>query len=70
MGFRYGKSLKDHLVRAKLPNNEITARSESFGKAFVTLYAIQTLFLPKAVVKHLKLKVGYLAVTLRRSFIF
>ena len=36
---------------------------------FVTLYAIQTLFLAKPVVKHLKLKVGYLIVTLRRSFI-
>ena len=31
-GFRNGKSLKDHLVRAKLPNVEITGRSESCGK--------------------------------------
>ena len=34
---------------------------------FLTLYAIQTLFLPKPLMKHLKYKVGYL--TLRRSFI-
>ena len=32
VGFRNGKSLKDHLVRAKLPNVEITERSESCGK--------------------------------------
>ena len=32
VGFRNGKSLKDHLVRAKLPNVEITGRSESCGK--------------------------------------
>ena len=32
VGFRNGKSLKDHLVRAKLPNVEIAARSESCGK--------------------------------------
>ena len=31
-GFRNGKSLKDHLVRAKLPNVNITGRSESCGK--------------------------------------
>ena len=31
-GFRNGKSLKDHLVRAKLPNAEITGRSESCEK--------------------------------------
>ena len=31
-GFRNGKSLKDHLVRAKLPNVEFTGRSESCGK--------------------------------------
>ena len=30
--FRNGKSLKDHLVRAKLPHVEITGRSESCGK--------------------------------------
>ena len=29
VGFRNGKSLKDHFVRAKLPNTEITGRSES-----------------------------------------
>ena len=31
-GFPNGKSLKDHLARAKLPNVEITRRSESGGK--------------------------------------
>ena len=31
-GFRNGKSLKDHLVRAKLPNVEVAGRSESCGK--------------------------------------
>ena len=31
-GFRNGKNLKGHLVRAKLPNVEITGRSESCGK--------------------------------------
>ena len=41
VGFRNGKSLKDHLVRPKLPNVEITGSSESVR--FVTLYAIQTL---------------------------
>ena len=30
--FRNGKSLKDHLVTVKLPNGEITGRSESCGK--------------------------------------
>ena len=67
--FCSGKSLKD---RAILPNVEITGRCESCGKGtvrFVTLCAIQTLFLPKTVVRHLKSKVGYLTVTLRKSFI-
>ena len=32
MGFRNGKRLKDHLVRAKLPNVEATGRSELCGK--------------------------------------
>ena len=32
VGFHNGKSLKDHLVRAKLPNVEIAGRSESCGK--------------------------------------
>ena len=32
VGFRNGKSLKDHLVRAKLPNAEIAGWSESCGK--------------------------------------
>ena len=32
LGFRNGKSLKDHLARAKLPNVEITGRRESCGK--------------------------------------
>ena len=61
------------MVRAKLPNVEITGRSESCGKGncqFMTLYAIQTVLPPKPVVKHLKFKVGYLTVILRRSFIF
>ena len=63
-----GKSLKDHLFRAKLPNVEITGRSEScLTVRFVTLYAIQMLFLP--VVRHSKFKVWYLTVTLRRLLI-
>ena len=72
-GFGNGKNLKDHLVRAKLPNVEITGRSESCGKGncqFMTLYAIQTLLPPKPVVKHLKLKVRYLTVTPKGSLIF
>ena len=32
VGFRDGKSLKSHLARAKLPNVEITGRSESCWK--------------------------------------
>ena len=32
VGFPNGKSLKDQLVRAKLPNVEITGRSETCGK--------------------------------------
>ena len=32
VGFRNGKSLKDHLVRAKLPNVEIPGRSGTCGK--------------------------------------
>ena len=32
VGFHNGKSLKDHLIRAKLPNVEITRRSESCEK--------------------------------------
>ena len=32
VGFRNGKSLKDDFVRTKLPNGEITGRSESCGK--------------------------------------
>ena len=31
-GFRYGKSLKDHLIRAKLTNVEKIGKSESCGK--------------------------------------
>ena len=72
VGFRNGKSLKDHLVRAKLLNVEITGGLNHVRKGtvrFVTLCATQTLFLPKPVVKLLKFKVGYLTVTLRRSFI-
>ena len=72
VGFRNRKSLKDHLVRVELPNVEITGRSESCEKGkvrFASFCAIQTLFLPKPVVRHLKFKVGYLTVTLRRSFI-
>ena len=68
VGFRNGESLKDHLVRAKLPNVEKRKRKRT--AMFVTLYAIQTPLPPKPVVKHLKYKVEYLTVTLRRSFIF
>ena len=32
LGFCNGKSLKDHLVRAKLPNVQITGKSELCGK--------------------------------------
>ena len=70
--FCNGKSLKDHSVREKYPNVKITDRPESCGKEncqVLTLYVIQTLFLPKLVVKHLKFKVEYWTVTLRRSFI-
>ena len=61
VGFRNGKSLSDHWVRAKLPNVEITGRSVGKGIVwFVTLYAIQTLLPPKPVVKHLKFQSGIL----------
>ena len=71
VGFRNGKSLKDQLVRAKLLNAEITGRSESCGKGKcqVCYLICDTLFLPKLVVRRLNFKVGYLTVTLRRSFI-
>ena len=70
VGFRNGKSLKDHLVRANLPNVEIAGKSESCGKGNrqVCDYICNTLLPPKPVEKHLKFKVGYLTVTLRRSF--
>ena len=60
VGFYNSKSLKDHLFKVKSPNVEITGRSESCGKGQVrslTLYVIQTLYLPKPVVKHSKLNV-------------
>ena len=38
--------------------------------SFLTLYAIQTFLPPKPVVNHLKFKLGYLTVILRKSFIF
>ena len=59
VGFRNGKSLKDHLVRATLPNVKITGRSESFvkGNCQVCNFICNTFFLPKSVMKHLKFKV-------------
>ena len=56
----------------ELPNVEITGRSESCvkGNSQVCEFLCDTdIFLPKPVVRHLKFKVGYLTVTLRRSFI-
>ena len=41
-GFRNGKSLKDHLVGAKLPNVEITGRSESCGNCQVCHFLCDT----------------------------
>ena len=73
VGFRNGKILKDHLVRAKLPNFEITGSSESCGKGKCQVcdFICDTdTFTPKPVVKHLKFKMGYLTITLRRSLIF
>ena len=72
VGFRNGNSLKDRLVKAKLPKFEKQEGLNHVAKRtvrFVTLYSIETLFLPKPVVKHLQFKVGYLTVTLGRSFI-
>ena len=70
-----GKCIKNHLVGAKLRNVEITGSITGLyqeGKGTVrsvASYVTQTLSKPKLVVKHLKLKVGYLTVTLTRSFI-
>ena len=40
VGFRNGKSLKDHLVRAKLPDVAITERSESCGTVEWLLHGV------------------------------
>ena len=69
--FCNGKSLKDHLVRLKLSNVEITGRSESCGKANCHIFdfACNTVtFLPKPVVKHLKFKVRHVPITVIRLF--
>ena len=73
VGFRNGKSLKDHLVRAKLTNVEIAGRSESCrkGNCQVCDYICDTdAFTTKACGETFKIQSGYLTVTLRRSFIF
>ena len=73
VGFRNSNSLKDHLFRAKLPNVEITARSESCGKGNCQVCDIicdTDTFTTKACGETFKFKVGYLTVILRRSFIF
>ena len=55
VGFRNGKSLKIHLVRAKLPNLEIKERSESCRKdKFLVCEFIRDTDTTKAMVKHLK----------------
>ena len=72
VGFRNGKILKDHLVRAKLPNFEITGRSESCGKGNCQVcdFICDTdTFSTKACGETFKIQSGYLTVTLRRSFI-
>ena len=70
VGYHNCKSLKDHLVRVKLPNVEITGRSESYGKRSCQVFDFicDTVFLSKPVVKHSEFKVGNSTVTLRRSF--
>ena len=57
--FRNGKSIKDHLLRAKFSNVETTGRSESCGKenCQVCDFICDTdTFSTKAVVKHLNVK--------------
>ena len=66
-----GKSLKDHLVRAKVPNVEITGRSESCGKGNCQVcdFICDTdTFSTKACGETFKIQSG-VAVTLRSSFI-
>ena len=76
VGFRNGKSLKDHLVKVKLPNVEITGRSERElweGNCQVCGFICDTdTFSSKACGEAFKIQIGilgYLPVTLRRSFI-
>ena len=57
VGFHNGRSLKDPLVRTKLPNVEKTGRSKSCGKGNCQVcdFICDTDTLPpKPVVKHLK----------------
>ena len=55
-----------HLLKKQEGLNRVGKESARF----VTLYVIQTLLPPKPVVKHLKFKVEYLTVILRRLLIF
>ena len=57
------KNLKDHLVRAYLPNVEQKVRSNHVEKgtvSFMILFAIHTFFGPNLVVRHLKFKMNHL----------
>ena len=61
--FRNGKSLKDHLVTVKLPNGEITGRSESCGKGNCQIceFICDTdTFSTKACAKNFKILIGAL----------
>ena len=72
-GFRNGKSLKYHLVRVKLPNAEITGRSESCGKGNYQVYDFTCktdTFNTKACGETSNIKKGILNVILKWSFIF
>ena len=57
------KNLKDHLVRAYLPNVEKKVRSNHVEKvtvSFIILFAIHTFFGPILVARHLKFKMNHL----------
>ena len=61
--FHNGKSLKDHLVKAKLPNGEKTGRSESCGKGNCQIceFICDTdAFSTKACAKNFKILIGAL----------
>ena len=60
VGFRNGKSVKDHFVRAKLPNVEITGRSESYEKGNCDLICGTDTFSTKACDETFKIQSGVL----------